>query len=312
MNPIDTSADLSPYQQELVLRIQRHTPSEGLHETAVPGLRFMRASQVSEPMPAVYAPSLCMVAQGSKTAALGEELYRYDPAAYLVTSVHLPIIGKVAEASAQLPYLSLQLDFRADVIVDIVKDAGVPGTSRTDSLRGIALNRPTASLLDAVLRLVRLLHAPADIPTLAPLFVREVLYRVLQGEQGALIRQFAVIGSHAHSISKAIQLLHRDYSKALHMEELAKEVSLSPSALFKHFKKVTALSPLQYQKAIRLQEARRLLLTERLDAAEAGFRVGYESPSQFSREYARLFGRPPISDVLHVRESALPQESSSL
>ncbi|WP_426445567.1 AraC family transcriptional regulator [Paenibacillus sp. S-38] len=309
MDLLEPNAGLSASQKELACLIRRHTPSEGLNETAVPGLRFMRTSHVSEPMHTVYAPSLCIVAQGSKTASLGAEMYRYDPSAYLVTSVHLPMIGKIIEASPELPYLSLQLNFSTDAIVDIVRDTADSSRGSRDSGRGLAVNRSTAPLLEAIVRLVRLLDSPADIGILAPLIVREVLYRVLQGDQGELIRQFAVIGSHANSISKAIHLLHRDYYKPLHVEELAKEVSLSPSALFKHFKKVTAMSPLQFQKAIRLQEARRLLLMESLDAADAGYRVGYESPSQFSREYARQFGLPPISDVKRLRGSALPVES---
>jgi hypothetical protein len=200
----------------------------------------------------INTPSLCIIAQGSKTATLAEESYRFDPATYLVTSVHLPIVGKITQASPQVPYLSLQLAFSADVILDIVKETNQKWNGKTG--RGILVNQSTPSLLDAILRLVKLLDSPGDIPILAPLIIREILYRVLQGEQGALIKQFAVIGSHAYCVSKAIHLINRDYSKPLLIEELAKEVNMSPSSLHKHFKKVTAMSPLQYQKVIRLKK----------------------------------------------------------
>ncbi|KWX72736.1 AraC family transcriptional regulator [Paenibacillus jilunlii] len=292
---------ISEYQHELALRIQRHTPSDGVHPSAVPSLFFRRSSYMLEPRHSINVPSLCIIVQGSKTATVGTESYTYDPASYLVTPVHLPVIGKITEASPQVPYLSLQLNFTPEIILDIVK--GNPPQWDGTTGRGIIVSKSTPPLLDAVLRLVKLEDTPGDIPILAPLITREVLYRVLQGEQGASITQFAFIGSHAYRISEAIQLINRDYAKPLLIEELAKEVNLSPSALHKHFKKVTAMSPLQYQKAIRLQVARRLLLTEFLDAADAGYRVGYESPSQFSREYARMFGLPPISDVKHMRDS---------
>jgi AraC-like DNA-binding protein len=150
---------------------------------------------------------------------------------------------------------------------------------------------------------MELLNAPEDVPILAPLVVREILYRVLQGEQGALIRQFAIIGSHAHKIAQAIQLINRQFDRRIAIEELAESVNLSTSAFYKHFKRVTAMSPLQYQKTVRLQEARRLMLVENVQASEAAFRVGYESPSQFSREYARMYGRPPMLDIQELRGS---------
>jgi AraC-like DNA-binding protein len=299
MNQLIAPPAIAAYQQELAMLIQRHSPSDGTHASALPELRFRRSSHVSEPIHTINMPSLCVIAQGSKTATLAGESYRYDPATYFVSSVHLPIIGKITEATPQVPYLSLQLDFNADIILDIVKETNQKWNGKTE--RAILVNKFTPPLLDAILRLVKLLDTPGDIPILAPLIIREILYRVLQGEQGELIKQFAYIGSQAYRISKAIHLINSDYSKPLLIEELAKEVNMSPSSLHKHFKKVTTLSPLQYQKILRLQVARRLLLTESLDAADAGFRVGYESPSQFSREYARMFGRPPSSDVKHLR-----------
>ncbi|MDY7990315.1 AraC family transcriptional regulator [Paenibacillus polymyxa] len=294
-------SDISTNLQELIHLIHQHASSDGTFVSSVPGLYFRRASHVSELNHTVHMPSLYVVAQGSKTAMLAGENYVYDPTTYMVTSVQLPVIGKITQASSELPYLSLQLSISPDVILDIIKKSPPQCTVKTG--RGILVSQFDPLLLDALLRLVRLSDTPADIQFLAPLITHEILYRVLQGEQGALIRQFAVVGSYAHSISQAIHLITRDYSKPLVIEELAKEVNMSPSSLHKHFKKVTAISPLQYQKAIRLQTARRLLLSEGLEAANAGFRVGYESPSQFSREYGRMFGRPPMSDVKHLRNS---------
>ncbi|MFB5269225.1 AraC family transcriptional regulator N-terminal domain-containing protein [Paenibacillus enshidis] len=289
--------------QQLALLIRRHAPLNGIHQTAVPSLTLMYATHLSEPLESVYKPSICVVAQGAKTATLADESYRYDPSSYLVTSVELPIIGKIVEASPEIPYLSLKLSFDADVILDIVKEMNDPAFAPEAAGPGITVNRTTPELLEAIVRLMQLLDTPRDIQIVAPLVIREILYRVLQGEQGALIHQFAIIGSHAHSIAQAVQLINRQYNRALVIEQLAKSVNMSTSAFHKHFKRVTAMSPLQYQKTVRLQEARRLMLTETVQATEAAYRVGYESPSQFSREYARMYGRPPVLDVQELRDS---------
>jgi AraC-like DNA-binding protein len=300
---MDESLRMEQALQQLALLIHRHAPSNGMHQTAVPSLALMHATQLSEPLEAVYKPSICVVAQGAKTATLADETYRYDPSTYLVTSVELPIIGKIIEASPETPYLSLKLSFDADVILDIVKELNRPVFVPAEACRGITVNRTSPALLEAIVRLMQLLNAPEDVPILAPLVIREILYRVLQGEQGALIHQFAIIGSHAHNIAQAIQLINRQYDHPLVIEQLAKSVNMSTSAFHKHFKRVTAMSPLQYQKTVRLQEARRLMLMESVQASDAAFRVGYESPSQFSREYARMYGRPPILDIQELRSS---------
>ncbi|MFB5763824.1 AraC family transcriptional regulator N-terminal domain-containing protein [Paenibacillus medicaginis] len=289
--------------QQLALLIRRHAPSNGIHQTVVPSLTLMYATHLSEPLESVYKPSICVVAQGAKKATLADESYRYDPSSYLVTSVELPIIGKIVEASPEIPYLSLKLRFDADVILDIVKEMNDPAFAPEEAGPGITVSRTTPELLEAIVRLMRLLDTPRDIQIVAPLVIREILYRVLQGEQGALIQQFAIIGSHAHSIAQAVQLINRQYNRPLVIEQLAKSVNMSTSAFHKHFKRVTAMSPLQYQKTVRLQEARRLMLTETVQATEAAYRVGYESPSQFSREYARMYGRPPVLDVQELRDS---------
>ncbi|OZB94258.1 AraC family transcriptional regulator [Paenibacillus sp. XY044] len=295
---------MNPQVSELARQIARHVPVDGVHSTAIPELCFRRASRESEPTHTINMPSLYIIVQGSKTAALAGDSFLLDPGTYMVTSVHLPVIGKIIEASPETPYLSLALTLNPDVLVDINKKSSPPPKERGKGEgRGILVHPSTPPLLDAMLRLVHLLDTPADIDMLAPLVIREIFYRVLQGEQGAAIRQFAVIGSYAQGISSAIHQINENYAQPLVMEELATRVNMSPTTFHKQFKRVTAMSPLQYQKMIRLQTARRLLLTEGLDAATAGFQVGYGSPSQFSREYARLFGRPPMSDVQHLRDS---------
>jgi AraC-like DNA-binding protein len=257
----------------------------------------MRAAASPGAVHSVYEPSLCFIAQGAKTATLAGESYRYDPFSYLVTSSRLPIIGHVTETSPEKPYFALHLALRLEDILEM--DAGATGSDAEAAApaRAIFVNRSDPSLLDALLRLLRLLDTPEHIPALAPLITREIVYRVLQSENGRRIRQFAVVGSHAHSIAEVVRVLQRDFAKPLRVESLAREANLSVSALHKHFKAVTGMSPLQYQKSIRLHEARRMLFAGHTEAAEAAFQVGYESPSQFSREYARLFGRPPISDA---------------
>ncbi|RDI40928.1 AraC family transcriptional regulator [Falsibacillus pallidus] len=288
---------------ELAWYIDCHTRKDGVHNTAIPELYFRRKSQPSEPVYSNSLPSLYFVVQGSKTVELANERYHVDPGCYLVSSVHLPVIGQIIQASTSHPYLSLQLTFHPDILLDITRTSSPSKKTMTD--RGILTNPSTSDLLNAVLRLVKLLETPSDIEVLAPLIIKEIFYRVLQSEKGELLKQYAMIGSYAHCISEAIEWINQNYSEPLAVAELAKTVKMSPRTLHKHFKKVTAMSPLQYQKVIRLQTARRLLLTENLDAANAGFRVGYESPSQFNREYARLFGRPPIRDIHDLRNSSL-------
>ncbi|TGE34763.1 AraC family transcriptional regulator [Desulfosporosinus fructosivorans] len=291
-------------QKELASLISKHASAEGKQHTIIPTLQLLRASNVSEHLHSIYEPSLIVIAQGSKIVMLGDEAYQYDAASYLVSSVHLPIVGRIIEATPQKPYLCVQINFRTDQILDVVKETDQIWTGKTDSGRGLVVNKTNTALLDAVLRFVRLLDTPQDIHMLSPLITREILYRVLQDDQGNVIKQFAINGSHSHSIGKIIKLINDDFAKPLRIEELASKANMSTSSLHSQFKRVTAMSPLQYQKMIRLQEARRLLLTDSsMDAADVGFQVGYESPSQFSREYARMFGLPPISDVKQLRDS---------
>lgn len=298
------SSSLLDYQKQFVAFMSDRLTEDGIRETAIPSLSFMRAAALPGVIHSVYEPSLCFIAQGAKSATLAKETYRYDPFTYLVTSARLPIVGQVTQASPERPYLALHLGFHVQDVIEMSGPHARPVPSvASDSGRGIFVNRSEPALLDALLRLLRLLDTPADIPMLAPLITREIVYRVLQSENGHRIRQFAVIGSHAHAIAEVIRLLHRDYAKPLRVDALASLVNLSVPALHKHFKNVTGMSPLQYQKSIRLQEARSLLLSGNVEAADAGFQVGYESPSQFSREYARMFGLPPKSDAKQRRNA---------
>ena len=299
MNDLQSEQSL----QQLAQFILRHAPMNGTHPTSMPSLSLMHAVHLSEPLEAVYKPSICVVAQGAKMAMLAGKSYRYDPSSYLVISVELPIIGRIIEASPDEPFLSLKLSFDNDAILDIVKESNRPVAAASETVRGITVNQTSHALLDALIRLMHLLDSPEDIPVLSPLVIREILYRVLEGEQGALLRPFVVAGSHSNNIAQAIRRINRQFDQPLVIEQIANTVNMSASAFHKHFKRVTTMSPLQYQKTVRLQEARRLMLSETVPASEAAFRVGYESPSQFSREYARMYGRPPMHDIKDLRET---------
>ncbi|WP_082073240.1 AraC family transcriptional regulator [Pseudomonas sp. LFM046] len=291
-------------QQELVQLIERFTRQDGLQETAVPGLILYRTTQPSEPIHCLYEPALGLTVQGRKKVMLGEETFVYGPSHYLVVSVDLPVIGQVIEASPEVPYLSLRLTLDPKEISALLMELSLPAPALQSCPRCLAVSGLGESLQDAVLRLVRLLETPEDIPALAPLVRREILYRLLRGEQCAQLRQIASSGTQGHRISRAVNWLRQNFHQPLQIERLANEVNMSTSALHHHFKAMTAMSPLQFQKQLRLQEARRLMLVEALDATSAGGRVGYESPSQFSREYSRLFGAPPLRDIARLRQSA--------
>ena len=291
---------------ELTTLIERQTGRDGVHPTALGPLVLNRGSAPSEPVAIVCEPALCLIAQGRKRILLGDEVYLYDSANFLLVSVGLPVVGQVTQASPSEPYLSLRLDLDMGQVGESCVAADRAEPAATPPGRGLGVSPTDAPLLDAVTRLVALLEAPADIPVMAPLILREVTYRLLRGEQGGRLRQIAAAGGQSRRIALAIDWLRRRFDQPIRVDEMARAAHMSPSALHHHFKLVTALSPLQYQKRLRLQEARCLMLGAGLDAAAAGYRVGYESPSQFSREYRRLFGRPPRLDLEWLR--AVPAE----
>ncbi len=288
-------------QAELARLIERFSSQDGVHATDIPSLYFIRSSNTTVPIYQVHEPALCIVAQGRKVVMLAEESYYYGISDYLVVSVDLPISGQVIQASAEAPYLCLRLNFDPHQVLDLINEPACSANPSTGSRRGLYVSQTNLPLLDAVVRLVRLLENPQDVAVLAPLVIREILYRILQGNQGESLKQLVMTGSHSNRITEVIQRIKQDYDKPLRIEELSQLANMSPSSLHRHFKEVTAMSPMQYQKQLRLQEARRLLLSASADAADIGFQVGYESPSQFSREYARLFGLPPISDIKRLR-----------
>jgi AraC-like DNA-binding protein len=295
----------------LASAVQRQTPADGGYDTAVPALRLSRYSAPSELVALVYEPSLCVVAQGAKDVLLADEAYRLDPAQFLLVSVDLPVAARVVEASRGRPYLGVRIAIDPAAVGELLAD-GMTALPLGPPARGLAVTPVEPPLLDAVTRLVALLDSPQDIDPLAPLVLREITYRVLAGPQGARLRQIASAGAPAQRIAKAIRWLKDHFADPLRIESLAKHVRMSPSAFHLHFKGVTAMSPLQYQKRLRLQEARRLMLGEGLDAAGAAFRVGYESPSQFSREYRRTFGAPPRQDMAVLKVEAQPTDGSGL
>ncbi|WP_305849530.1 AraC family transcriptional regulator [Pyxidicoccus parkwayensis] len=287
---------------ELASAMARLTPGDGIHETAIPRVALIRTSRPGEPLVALHQPALCVVAQGAKKVILGDEVYRYAPPQHLVASVDLPVTGQVTHATPAAPYLCFRLDLDPVEIADLMLHAKLPEEPRRNPSRGLFIGDTSASLLDAVLRLVSLLDAPEDIPALATLATREIVYRLLKSEQGWRLKQIASANSQAQRIARAIGWLKEHFAEPLRIEDVAREVHMSTSSLHHHFKAVTAMSPLQYQKRLRLQEARRLLLSGDVDVATAGFRVGYESPSQFGREYSRLFGAPPGRDQRRLRQ----------
>ena len=282
---------------ELRTLLARHCHSD-VTPTALPRLTLSRSNVTTELTAAIYYPLFCVIAQGRKQIFLGNEKFYYDPATYLIASVDLPVTGQVIEA----PCLGCTLALDPKMIAALVLE--MPALSRGRSVsKAMAVNPLEQDLLDPLLRLLRLLDQSQHIPVLAPLIEREILYRLLLGPQGKMLRQLALPDSQLSQISRAIHAIRRRYDQPIRVDELAQLAGMSAPSFHRHFRAVTALSPLQFQKQIRLQEARRLLLSQNADAARVAFDVGYESPSQFSREYRRLFGAPPGVDTQRMRRA---------
>jgi AraC-like DNA-binding protein len=248
---------------------------------------------------------VCVIAQGSKEVLLGESRYRYDPSHYLLATVELPTIRRILQASKERPFLSLRLELAPAFVDEVMLEAGQTPPPSPADVRAIAVSPLDTNLLDACVRLIRLLDAPAEARVLLPLIMREMIYRLLMGEQGGRLRHLATLGGYTPHITRAVDRLRRDFDQPLRIERLAQELGMSVSGFHHHFKAVTAMSPLQFQKRLRLQEARRLMLGEDLDAASAAYRVGYRDASHFNREYKGLFGVPPMRDVQRLRQEAL-------
>ena len=287
---------MSAQRAELAEIIGRHCPQDGQSETAIDGLILIRGSNCSTQSCTIMTSIFAVMAQGAKRMLVGDIAYEYDARHYMITSVDLPIFSRITQASADQPYLGMALAIDPVKIGELI--AAMPECRAPETVdRGIAVGQLTVDIQNAALRLVRLLDTPADIPVLAPIIERELLYRVLTGKLGSRLRQAASSSSRSHQILRATTWLRDNLDQPVRIDDLANLANMSKSSLHHHFKTLMAMTPLQYQKQLRLQEARRLMLAEDEDAASAAHRVGYESPSQFSREYRRLFGVPPGRDV---------------
>jgi len=290
----------------LVEKIDRWTVARGNEPTtAYSPLSIYRHEAPTELISYLQEPSLCLIVQGKKRVLLGEETYHYDKDHYLITAVDLPLIAQIFEASRISPYLGLTLRLEKKQIAQMLLDDHVSITRNQASDRGLVVSKIELPIVQPILRLIDLLDHPDDIPVLAPLIQREILYRLLVSEQGRRLQQISMVGSHSHQIARAIEWLKENYHKSFKVEDLASYSGMSTSSLHYHFRVLTAMSPLQFQKRLRLNEARQLMLMQQKDATTAAFAVGYESPSQFSREYSRLFGAPPSRDIKKLLETTM-------
>ena len=302
-NTID-DIQFAAQRAEMVALIERHCAGQGTQTTPIPGLVLFRGCVTDRPSSVVVTSAFAMIAQGAKRILVGEEAYEYDTRHYMIATVELPMSSCVTVASPSEPYLGMAIN------IDPLKIAELATAIRNNEAknnvdRGFGIGRLNTDIQNASLRLLRLLETPDDIPVLGPIIERELLYRLLTGELGGRLRQAATAGSHSQQIMRAIAWLKDNLEQAATIDHLAGLANMSRSSLHHHFKVLTSMTPVQYQKQLRLHEARRLMLTDRHDAASAAHRVGYESPSQFSREYRRLFGAPPARDVAHLRETSL-------
>lgn len=282
----------------LLALAQRHI-NGGRTETAIPRVAINMACQASGLMPGVFEPMFCLILQGAKEVMIADRVLRYDPACYLIASVEVPASGRIVQASPDKPYIGVSMALDREGLAALLPDVATNGRADAESA-GFGVSPVTPLLLDPWLRLLRLLDTPQDIPVLAPLLEREILYRLLQGPQGHVLRQIGLADSRHSQIRRAIAWIRAHYNEPLRIDTLVALAGMSPASFHRHFKAATAMSPLQYQKTLRLHQARRLLIANP-DASQAGYAVGYESASQFSREYARLFGAPPARDALRLR-----------
>lgn len=288
--------------EELIARITRLLPDDGRAEP-IPGVHVVRRSTPPPPVHSVSSRTFCVIAQGSKTITLGTETHRYDPNHYLITTAEMPTLTQITEAAPEKPYLGAVIHLDPALVSSVMIESGHAATDAQASVMALDVSPLDTGLLETVVRLLRATDSAQDARFLAPLVMRELVYRLLLGAQGGRLRQLAVIGGSAHRIASAIDRIRKEFDRPLRVEDIARDIGMSPSSFHQHFKTVTAMSPLQFQKQLRLQEARRLLLAEELDAASAGYRVGYDDASYFNREYKKFFGEPPMRNVERLRET---------
>ncbi len=284
--------------------IEKLCHGEGSYPTRIEGLFLTRYSTTDVPRTSLFQAVFCVVAQGAKSILLNDERFIYDPNKYLLVSLDLPLVGQIEEASRAKPFLGLSLVLDFDEIASLMREADLPHESAPPLRPGLMIGSLDDDLLEAVTRLTSLLKTPEQIAILAPLVRREIFYRLLLSEQGGLLRRMAADSGKVQRVATGLAWLKRNLARPIRMEELAREMRMSPSAMHSWFRAVTSMSPLQYQKQLRLQEARRILLSDTTDAATVSRRVGYESASQFSREYRRFFGAPPMQDVQRLRAAS--------
>ena len=287
-------------RDEIIERLVRATGKDGAFLNVLPGLSLARSSVASDTLCSVQRPSFCFVAQGNKRALLGDKVFRYDPLHYLIFTVDLPLSFQIRDASEDKPYLGFALELDPALVASVLAESGLRLKKGEASITAMDAAAIDADMLDAVVRLIRLIESPAEQAVLLPLVQRELVFRLLASGQGARLSQL-IVSTDTHRISRAIAMLRDNYDRQVRIDDIARELGMSVSGFHQHFKNVTAMSPLQYQKQIRLQEARRLMIGENLDAATAGFRVGYEDPSYFSRDYKKQFGAPPQRDIAAIR-----------
>ena len=299
--PAERDAQLvQAHRDELVERMARAIREDGTVDP-LPGMRLYRVSSPTTPLPALFEPAFCVIAQGSKELYLGEESFRYDPYHYCVGTVELPIVSQITDASKERPYLGLRVELDPILVGSVMVETGDYPSENNPDARAISVDSLDADLMDAVVRLVRLLDAPTEAGFLAPLITREIVFRLLLGKQRDRLHHIAMLSGYTSPIARAIERFHQHFDQPLRIESIARELGLSVSWFHHHFKAITGMSPLQFQKRLRLQEARRLMLGEGLDAASAAYRVGYHNAAHFNREYKSLFGLPPMRDMERLR-----------
>ena len=277
--------------------------SDGDYPTAIPALTLHRRSAPTEPLHCIYSLGLGVTAQGGKHVMLRKEVIDYGPGQSMLTTIDLPVVSHVTHASVRKPFLGLLLTLDTRHILQLASEMELPQPPKEHAYRPVSIERLEEALIDALVRLVQLLDEPALVPRLSSLIQQEITIRLLTGPYGQQLQRLVVVGSPSQQIAKAVAWLKQNFTNALHVDDLAARTHMSPSTFRQHFRTITGMSPLQFQKQLRLQEARQLMLNQSLDAGNAGGLVGYESASQFSREYSRLFGAPPQRDIKRMRQS---------
>ncbi|MBG1244675.1 AraC family transcriptional regulator [Nostoc sp. NZL] len=290
-------------REELIERMIRLAPENSLLEV-FPGIFIYQSSKPTESQVSVLKPAFCVIAQGSKDVLLNDELFHYDSGHYLISTLDLPIMSNVVEASEEKPYLNLRIDLDPALVAAVMIESGIETNKKSGTgVKAMDVSPVDADLLEAVVKLVKLFDTPDEMKFLAPLIIREIIYRLLKGKQSARLSQLITTEGDAQRISRVVKQIRENIDRPMKIEDTARELGMSVSSFHQHFKSVTAMSPLQFQKQIRLQEARRLMLGENMDVAIASFRVGYDDPSYFSREYKKLFGIPPHRDIAKLRSN---------